>query len=102
MNPFAQYPLIVVCWKQEGCPACESFVPKFRRIAQRYSRCVPSAILDCHEHNSLSDGYGVRHTPTAMVIRYGRPSIRRMVSDAPTEQIEQFYAYAVRGMECAL
>jgi thioredoxin-like negative regulator of GroEL len=102
MNPFGQYPALVVCWKQQECPACAAFVGKFRQTAQRYSRCIPSAILDCHEHDQLSDAYRVRHTPTVMVIRYGRPSLRRIEGDRPLSDLEIFYAYAARGMECAL
>lgn len=103
-NPFAQYPAIVVCWKQEGCPACEAFSPVFRAIAKRYESCLPSALLDASDGAvaAWSDAYRVRHTPTVMVIRHGRPSIRRLEGAVSPEQLELFYAYAARGLECPL
>lgn len=103
-NPFLPYPAIVVCWRQEGCPACEQFSPVFRAIAKRYERCIPSALIDCTDGPlaTWSDAYRVRHTPTVMVIRHGRPSLRRLEGAVPPEQLELFYAYAVRGLECHL
>jgi thiol-disulfide isomerase/thioredoxin len=95
--PFEDYPLLVACWYQDGCPACEEFLPRLRAVADRYKACVPTAILDANQFSDDADGLWVRTTPTLMILRHGRrsPYVLGSVSDP---EIEQYYQTVLRGM----
>ncbi len=91
------FPVIVVAWHQEGCPACEAFLPTFRAVAAKYAACVPSAVLDANEYTDLADGYWVRATPTVHILRYGRRS-PYVLGMTDAESLERMYETVLRGM----
>jgi thioredoxin-like negative regulator of GroEL len=94
---FSEYPLVIVSWYQEGCPACEEFVPRLRAIAERYKACISTAILNANQYTEDADALFVRATPTTMILRYGRKSPYQIgaVEDA---EIEALYATVLRGL----
>lgn len=102
MLQIASLPVCVVVFGMTGCPACSSYIPRFRTVAAKYARCVPSAVLDASVYNAVADDLRVGQTPTTLVLRYGRPSSRPLVGDASKHDIEQVFARAMRGLECTL
>lgn len=96
------YPILVVVWGQDGCPACAEYVPHFRRVATKYASCVPSVVIDAANFERAADHYRVRETPTTMISRYGRRSLYSIVGDAPESEIEQLFQYAMHGLDCKL
>jgi thiol-disulfide isomerase/thioredoxin len=95
--PFSDYPLLVACWYQDGCPACEEYLPRLRGVAERYKACVPTAILDANEYTEDADGVFVRATPTTMILRYGRRSPYTIGAVTDLE-IDQFYQVVMRSL----
>ena len=94
---FESYPLLITCWYQEGCPACDEFVPRLRAVAERYKRCIPTAILDANEFSDEADQLWVRATPTTMILRHGQRS-PYLLSASPDEKIEEYYQTVLRGL----
>jgi len=95
--PFHEYPLLVTCWYQVGCPACEEFVPRLRGVAERFKACVPTAILDANEYSDDADSLWVRATPTTMILRHGRRS-PFTIGSVPDDQIEAYYQLVYRNL----
>lgn len=96
------YPCIVIVWGMNGCPACEEYTPRFRRIAGRYARCVPAVVIDSEQYEQASDHYRIRATPTTMISRYGRRSLHHIEGSAPDAEIERLFQIAMHGMDCKL
>lgn len=96
------YPLLIIVWGQEGCPACEEYTPRFRRIAAQYARCVPAVVVDAGRFDRASDHYRIRATPTTMISRFGRRSLYSIEGSAPDQQIENLFQFAMRGLDCKL
>ena len=98
--PYSDYPVIVISWYQEGCPACEEFVPRIRAVAERFKACIPTAILDANEYSADADHLWVRATPTTMTIRSGRRS-PYTIGSVPDDQIEAYYQFVLRSLALA-
>jgi thioredoxin-like negative regulator of GroEL len=96
--PFHQYPLLVVAWHQEGCPACSDYLPRFRQVAEHYKSCVQSAILDANQFSDQADRLWVRGTPITMILRGGRRSPYVLDGAVETPRIEALYQTVLRGM----
>ena len=60
---------VVVVFSQEGCPACEEYLPRFQRIAA--TKTGPSRIVDVGvpDAEGISDNFGIEATPTTMVLK---------------------------------
>jgi thiol-disulfide isomerase/thioredoxin len=104
---FGSYPVVIVAWSQKDCPHCEEYIPTFRKVAQKYASCVPSAHIDANEYSDLADGYWVRGTPMTMILRYGRRSPYVLDGVATEEQVEAMYqtvmrGFAMHGQECEI
>ena len=97
MMKVADHPQIVLCWVQHGCPACESYLPVFSGVAEKYARCVPSLIVACDDHPGAADLYRVNETPVTMLLRYGRRSFSSLTGAAEPAELEAFYQAAARG-----
>lgn len=80
---------VVVVFSQEGCPACEEYLPRFQRIAA--TKAVPSRIVDVGlpDAEAISDNFGVEATPTTMVLKrpVGAIKAEGALSDADIEQL---------------
>jgi thiol-disulfide isomerase/thioredoxin len=96
-----QIPVAVIVWTQEGCPACEDYIPRFLQIAKRYERCLPILIVDVNRFPEAADAFGVMNTPTTFVSRYGQRSFRFLDGDVPEYAIESLFQAALRGLDCA-
>lgn len=96
------YPILIVVWSQEGCPGCESYFPKFKKVAPKYQACIPSIIVDVSRHERAADHYRVRVTPMTTIMRYGRQSLYAIEGDADEAQIESLFQTAMVGMDCSL
>jgi thioredoxin-like negative regulator of GroEL len=97
-------PVAVLVWTQEGCPACEQYLPKLRKIAEKYSQCVPTIIADVNQFPNAADAFRVSATPYTVISRYGRPPAFAGFADGDVDEgrIESIYASAVTGAECAV
>lgn len=95
-------PLVVVVWGQQGCPGCSTYIPKFRRVAERYGQCIPSVILSADENAGLADYYRVMATPTTHIFRWGRKSLRWIDGDADEQTIDSLFQFAMRGLDCQI
>lgn len=93
-------PVAVICWTQEGCPACEDYLPKFLKVAERYSRCLPIIVADVNQYGHAANEFRVESTPTTVISRYGRRSFRFIDGDAPEHVIENLFYSATMGMDC--
>lgn len=96
------YPVIIVVWSQEGCPGCGTYVPKFKRVAPKYQKCIPSIVADAERFGNAADHYRIKVTPTTLILRYGRPSLYRIEGDAEPTVIEELFQRAMVGMDCPL
>lgn len=95
-------PVVVVTWAMHGCPACDEYLPTFRKIAEKYQRCVPSVIVDANRYPAAADHYRVKATPTTMIMRYGRRGIMKIEGAADEAEIERLFGYAFYGMDCKI
>ena len=94
---------VVVVFAMKGCGACEEFLPRFRRIAAKYRRCVPVMHFDAAApgHQAVADHYGVTHTPTVVLVR--RPQGKLQWNGGLDDhEIENIFAIAARGQACGL
>jgi thiol-disulfide isomerase/thioredoxin len=95
-------PVVVLVVHQEGCPACEEYLPRFQRIAERYARCIPHLVVDANVYPDAADALKVESTPTTLVLRHGRMTSRNLTGAAEDADIEKLFVAASRGMECVL
>jgi thiol-disulfide isomerase/thioredoxin len=84
--------VLVAVFVQEGCGACEEFLPRFRALADRYQRAgMPIVVYDAAAQDpelvAWMDGYGVSATPTVLVLRRG-PGWARYEGALPDKEIE--------------
>jgi thiol-disulfide isomerase/thioredoxin len=96
------YPLIVMVWGMDGCPACEEYIPRFRRVASKYAQCVPAVVLDANRYEDAANHFRIRATPTTITSRYGRRGIYAIEGDAPDEDIEKLFTAVMWGRDCKL
>jgi thioredoxin-like negative regulator of GroEL len=96
-----EMPVAILVWTQEGCPACEDFMPKFLAIAEEYSNCLPIIIADVAKFPGAADVFRVQSTPSTMITRYGRRGFAGFIEgDAPEERIRRLFAAAGNGLDC--
>lgn len=76
---------------QHGCPACEDYIPRFKRLAMPYHRVLPVGVYDLgrdgRHANELAQQMGIRATPTTVVMRGSR--IRSFVGSLPDHEIAE-------------
>jgi thioredoxin-like negative regulator of GroEL len=95
-------PLVIAVWVMPGCGACEEYLPRFRQVAGRYSRCIPSVIIDATKNEEAANAFRVKATPTTMVVRNGRRGAFSIEGSADAERIEELYSYAFFGLDCKI
>lgn len=96
-----EMPVAIIVWTQEGCPACEEFMPKFMKIAQQYQKCLPVIIADVSMFPGAADEFRVQSTPSTMITRYGRRGFAGFIDgDGSEERIRHLFAAAVNGLDC--
>lgn len=93
--------VVVVCVVMQGCGACHEFLPRFRRVAAKYARCVPSMIVNASDPKQapLADRFNVRVTPTTLILRrpVGQIRLEGAVSNA---ELERAFMLAARALRC--
>lgn len=97
-----EMPVAVILWTQDGCPACEEYLPRFLRVAKKYERCLPVIVADVNRFPNAADAYSIANTPTTIISRYGERSFRFIDGDGPEHAIESLFYSAMRGLDCAL
>lgn len=66
------FPVIILVFGMEGCPACDAFVgPVFRKVAAKHPD-IPAYAVDCNKQTEAADRFGITQTPTTLVIKKGR------------------------------
>lgn len=96
-------PVAILVWTQEGCPACDQFMPKFLEIAKEYSGCLPIIVANVEQFPGAADVFRVQSTPTAMITRYGRRGFAGFFEgDASEERIRSLFSSAANGLDCAI
>ncbi len=86
------HPVLILLFGMEGCPACTSTLPIFRRVAELHNT-VPSYAIDCNKASDVADRFNVRVTPTTFLLRYGRV-VRRFEGEGSVADIEKLFKYA--------
>lgn len=77
---------------QTGCPACATYVPRFKRLAGPYRSRIPIGVYDLardgQHANEFASKLGIRATPTTVVMSR-RGSIHKHVGQLSDAQIIQ-------------
>jgi thiol-disulfide isomerase/thioredoxin len=97
-----QYPVAVIAWKQDGCPVCDEFFPKFDRVAKQYEQCLPVLVADVNDYPEVADSFRVMSTPSVIISRFGQRSFRSITGDTTEADIVGLFEVAARGLDCAL
>lgn len=95
-------PVVVIVVHQQGCGACEEYLPRFQNIAAKYARCIPHLVVDANDYPEAADALKIASTPTTLVLRHGRMTSRNLTGAAEDADIEKLFVAASRGMECTL
>lgn len=90
-QPLEAYPAMVVVFGAEGCPACESYLPVFRGVAERHP--IPAFAVDCNQYPKEADRFRVTVTPTTILFFFGRQA-QRLEGERQPEDIERLFRYA--------
>lgn len=69
------YPVLILMFGMDGCGACESWLPKFQTAALRHPR-VPAFAVECNAQPAAADAYGVKETPTTLLLQSGHIVLR--------------------------
>jgi thioredoxin-like negative regulator of GroEL len=76
---------------QAGCPACEDYVPRFKRLSAPYWRQLPIGVYDLARDgkraNELASAMGIKATPTTVVMVGNR--MRSVVGAVSDQEIAQ-------------
>lgn len=105
MVTVADLPVAVIAFGQQGCGHCHDFEPRFRAIAAKYERCVPSFFIDCDQDKTtfqVAQQLGIQSTPTTMIVREGVIHGRKLHGVLTDEAIERIFQRAMRGLSCEL
>lgn len=98
-----EMPVAIIVWTQDGCPACEEYMPKFMEIAQQYMKCLPVIIADVSMFPGAADAFRVQSTPLTMITRYGRRGFGGFIDgDGSEERIRSLFLSAVNGLDCQI
>lgn len=94
-------PVAVIVWTQDGCPACEEYLPKFRNVALQYAKCMPVIVADVNAFPRAADVFRVSATPYTIITRYGQRGFAGFIDgDGSEERIRTLFAAAASGLDC--
>lgn len=100
--------IVVAVFTMKGCPACEDYLPRLRRIATAprpelqglsYAHYLPIPYYDVADakYEGLCNRFGVLYTPTTLILR--KPTgIKRFDAALTDPEIEQMFGVALRGL----
>lgn len=86
------FPVLVLLFGMEGCPACSAFLPVWRRAAAQHPG-VPSFAIDVDDRPDAADYYEVTLTPTTLLLRHGRV-LRRLEGEGTRANAEKLFRMA--------
>ena len=89
-----QQPVLVLMFGMQGCPACDSFLPRFRDVAARHPAVVAYAV-DSSKVEAAADRFRVRATPTTVLLSFGRQA-DRVEGEASERRLERMFESAER------
>ena len=75
----------------QGCPACESYLPVFRKVAERYA--IPAFAVDSNAFPEAADKYKIKVTPTTLLLKWGRVT-KRFEGEGTTADVEKLFRWA--------
>lgn len=88
----------VVVFHQTACPACEDYIPRFKRIAVRYRAHLNIQIANlAHATKRVQDAaehYSVTAIPTTLVLDANDKLLKRTVGAITDKQIENVFTFA--------
>jgi hypothetical protein len=93
--------IVVVVFKMAGCSACEEYVPRFKRIAQHYTSCIPIMIIDANDkrYEQLATRLNVSNVPATYVMR--RPhGVVPLIGAGSDAEIQSLLDIAAREAVC--
>ena len=94
---------IVLLYKSEKCPACTDFIPKWKKVTEKISKCKSRANCMVIDVDRMGRGTrardvfkqeNVREVPTVMVLRAGKPptQIQRVETEDIYNQVQALIA----------
>ena len=98
---YARPQVVVVVFTMKGCPACQEYLPRFRRIAQRWASCIPVVYLDAAKdaQQDRADKFTIKYTPTTLILK--RPNgFLKWESSLSDEEIEAIFQRAAYHARC--
>lgn len=90
----SDYPIVVVVFGMEGCPACGEYIPRFRQVAQAWGPRVPSFVVEAYAQAEAADFYKISDLPTTLVLRYGAVVGYPHVGAVDTAEIDDIFRLA--------
>lgn len=90
----ADYPVLILMFGMEGCPACEATLPRFVKVRKEFSH-IPAYAIDSNRNSisDVADRLKVSITPTTFLLRYGRID-KRFEGEASVADFEKLFRYA--------
>lgn len=92
-------PAAVFVFGQMGCPACATYIPRFKRIAGPYRKRLQIGVYDLardgQSANEFASRLGIRATPTTVVMNR-RGGLHKQVGALGDAQIVQLLDSAAR------
>lgn len=93
-------PAIIIVVTMAGCDACAEYLPVFRQVAKRHVT-VPVHYVDAAAERGsqawqIAERYGVRATPTTLVLRRGPGSIK-VEGSQDADYVEWLFKVAERA-----
>ena len=96
-----EMPVAIIVFIQDGCPACEEYMPKFLAVAEQYKGCLPVIIADVNMFPGAADVWRIQSTPTTLIARYGNRGFAGFIDgDGSEDRIRSLFSAAANGMDC--
>ena len=83
---------LVAVFHSTQCPACQEYLPEFRKVAARHPS-VTVYLIDVDQHPQYADHYQITAMPTTMAMRKPQ-GVMRAQGIIPEDQIEWFFRMA--------
>ncbi len=88
----ANYKALILVFGQSGCPACEEYLPTFRRVAARHNT-IPAFAVDSSKQDTASDKFLITVTPTTILISNGK-TVKRFEGQGSAADVEKLFQFA--------
>lgn len=89
----------VLVFVMDGCPACGQLKPLAEQMANHYSTCVDTRIINVDSDPSFADAMGVEELPTVIGVNGAKqPQIRMVGHDGKPDRMIQVYSRLLQGV----